>query len=745
MSRVWVVAAGLLGLCLWAAAWRDESLVLLPTPDPIALTRPETDLRAAEAVPSQTAATSAPLPQQKRDLFSPERLSSGRVSEAWTLVSATSAVLYWQTENRARSYVRFGLTDRCEQRTLLSEISAVSGQPYWTHFHRLTGLHPETQYFYRLVCEATDGSTTSGEIRTFRTATPPHAVRVPDDLSGPPYVLDRPHTTYLLTRDLTFPLGGLLIKADGATLDMDGHTLVYNDQPAQRPPEWNKRAYEEHDFGIKVEGRVRVKIMNGRIRQGRGASAGTAVGIGCNPLFSLAAVNEIAGVEMAWSGCDVSGVVLYDSQSNHVHHCVLDDQGDGITDRHMAIRAIGGNVGGDYDHNLVQATRQQGLCDGVRVEHNEVYLRSRATNSFAITPSAKTGKPVHVAFNRIVGIGQHPVGIGMFGAYAPGSTVEHNRVEVQCTERGAEYGYAGSACFRTTWGADQLDVGHNTFIAHAARYGTESAKTRALWVGLPAFAPNAGAGKIVDSRGIFHDNRIVAQGPDGVMAGGICIVCLNESPNLIFSNNDVTSTWGNVLLADSYGHADGYAKFVGNVFRRAARYTDYHTVRQEYSGIPATGAFLNNRCQDGTDLRTVRLSAKGRIVLLELLDVVVLDRREKPVEGATVEIADDHGHQVFHGVTPGSDTPAALVSCAGPAMAIENPPHPADRGFIEPRVLEAGHLQAALPSVVVTDSGRNSPASYTVRVRKPGLREAVEHVQLDRPQALRIVLSSDGL
>ena len=43
-------------------------------------------------------------------------------------------------------------------------------------------------------------------------------------------MLNRPNTTYLLTRDLTFPLGGLLIKAEGITLDMDGHRLVYNNE-----------------------------------------------------------------------------------------------------------------------------------------------------------------------------------------------------------------------------------------------------------------------------------------------------------------------------------------------------------------------------------------------------------------------------------------------------------------------------------------------------------------------------------
>ena len=104
---------------------------------------------------------------------------------------------------------------------------------------------------------------------------------------------------------------------------------------------------------------------------------------------------------------------------------------------------------------------------------------------------------------------------------------------------------------------------------------------------------------IADARGFFHDNLIVAQGPEKADAGAICVVCLNESPHLIFKGNTVVSTWGNVLLADSYGHADGYAKFVNNTFRRLSSFSDYHTVRQEYGGIPATGVFVGNRYEEG--------------------------------------------------------------------------------------------------------------------------------------------------
>ena len=634
--------------------------------------------------------------------------------------------------------MEYGESDRCEQKTPIAEISSITGQPYWTHFHRLRELKPQTTYYYRLANRGTDGSTSIGQPQTFQTKRYARAIRIPEQLPGPPYVLNQPNTTYLLSRDLTFPLGGLLIKAEGITLDMDGHRLLYNDEKAERPSEWDKRAYEGYDFGIKIEGRVHATILNGSICQGRGNTAGTAVGVGCNPIYSLAAANEIGGVDITWTGDDVSGFFLHYSDHDHVHHCVIDDRGDAISDRHMAIRSISGNIWGDYDHNLVRATRQQALANGVHVTHNEIYLRSCATNSFGITPTAEAKLPVEIADNHIVGVGEHPVGIGMFGAYLPGSTVHHNWVEVKCTKSGAEYGYTGCACFRTTWGADQLDVGANTFIAHADVYHSQPSKARAVWVGLPQFTPKGGHGPIGDARGFFHDNLIVARGPEKAPAGGICIVCLNQSPNLIFTNNRVVSTWGNVLLADNYGHADGYAKLAGNIFEREGSTADYFTVRQQYGGIPATGVFLRNQFPAGEP--ALKVLEKGELVFQEAINIAVKDSQGRPLGGAAVAIRDASGRDVFAGVTPDVETPAMLASHPGPVLAVDSPPHTEAKGYIESLVLPAGQLTVILTTQVVTAAGKSTPGPYTLRISKGGFQDASQPLPLGKSPAIEVTL-----
>jgi len=679
--------------------------------------------------------------EQHENIFASERLPPGEILEPWTHTCCTSAVIFWQTENRAATYVEYGPTPRCERQTPRSQPSPVSRQPYWTHFHRLTGLEPEQTYHYRMICVGTDGTQRASETKTFQTRSAAGAVRIPEDLAGPPYILDRKGANYLVTKDLVCPLGAIHIKADGVTVDLDGHTLTYNQEPGKRPAEWNIRAHQEHDFGIKVQCRGRATVLNGVIRQGPGNSPGTPVGIGCNPVYSGNGAVEVAGLEIVWAGPDISGLYLHWGTGNHVHHCVMEDLGTHITNRHQAISTIDGNGWGDYHHNLVKLTRQQGLMAAVNAHHNEVYINSYATNSFGIVPSPKAGRPVDVGHNKIIGLGEHPVGIAMFGVFAPGSTVHDNRVEVKCTRSGQEYGYTGSACFRTTWGADNLDVSRNTFIALAGLDGGKVAKARTLWVGLPNFRPKDSNAEVRDARGVFRDNLIVARGEPGATAGAICVVCLNQSPNLIFLNNTVVSTWGNVLLSDSYGDADGYPKFVGNTFQREGQAQDYFTIRQEYSGRPATGVFLGNQCRDGADLEQPKLLDKGQIAMADLVEVAVKEPGGQALAGAKVTIRDASGATLFDGLTRDKATQVMLVAAAGPSLAVEHPVREDAKGYIESRALQPGRIMTVLVRYTATAAGRSDKGPYRLEVAKEGYQPASQNLPAVLSGPIEIVLN----
>jgi len=47
-------------------------------------------------------------------------------------------------------------------------------------------------------------------------------------------MLDRPGATYLLTRDVTAPRTAFIVKGDGITLDLGGHTVTYGTDDGDR-------------------------------------------------------------------------------------------------------------------------------------------------------------------------------------------------------------------------------------------------------------------------------------------------------------------------------------------------------------------------------------------------------------------------------------------------------------------------------------------------------------------------------
>lgn len=98
----------------------------------------------------------------------------------------TEMTIMWQTSDVADGLVRFGETSDCEQQNQ-KIASTVRG----IHEHRLTGLKPETQYFYQTVSTTAAGDFIESEVKTFVTAvheTTPYAFAVMSDTQGNPNV-----------------------------------------------------------------------------------------------------------------------------------------------------------------------------------------------------------------------------------------------------------------------------------------------------------------------------------------------------------------------------------------------------------------------------------------------------------------------------------------------------------------------------------------------------------------------------
>lgn len=500
---------------------------------------------------------------------------------------------------------------------------------------------------------------------------------------------------YILRNDIIAEGTAFTVKASHITLNLNGYTVKYMNEGA-----------EGEAYGVYLPGyhRKDIAIVNGKIIQGEGKCCGNQHGIGCNPIYDYDAPDiEVGGLEIVYKTPDTSGIALHWVSGANIHHNTIIDLGSKVTNRHQGNAVIEGCRGHGCSnqkihHNLIKGARQNGIRTGIdsEVNNNEVYIDSSVTNS--------TGIAVHsgsIHHNKIIGRGVHPIGIW------PGNDIQvyNNYVEVQSTRKGEEYGSTGAACLRMTWGNDNVEVINNTFILHAEEnYKGTGVRSwgRCVWVGLPK----------PEQKAVFHDNLIVANNKNGkAKAAAIAIVCHNESPNLVFRNNRVISNWCNVLLADNYGYAGGYARFIDNTFVREDNFPTYRTIRSQYSPRPSTGVFIDNKFENGASIENIDLEFKGtgkkEIAVGWHLDIKVADRSGHPVSNANVIIKDISGTVVFEGVTD-----------------------------------EKGYLRADVVEYLLTnqdEKGKIMKTPHTVIISKDG-RNVVRTIEMAGNADIRIVL-----
>lgn len=458
-----------------------------------------------------------------------------------------------------------------------------------------------------------------------------------------PAELNKSATEYILQKDVVADGTAFTITADNVTLNLNGHIVIYNNKKLDVDP--------KSVYGILIPryGQKNIAIVNGTIKQGLGGGSGNVVGWGHNPIFAEGVENlKISGIIAVYGGRDIVGFFIHWGKNAHIHHNTIEDKGTHITNRHQgldAIRIEGANA--KIHHNLIKRCRHRAItiANNTEVYNNEIYIDSHATNSYGVMCYGTKSFSIH--HNKIFGVGEHPVGVGATSGSSNGE-IYSNYIKVQNTRRSAEYGSTGSACIRMIWGTHNTEVHHNTLIVHAENNYSPGFDSwgRAIWAGLPK----------PEQKAVFHDNVIIATNKDGkAKAAAIAIVCNNESPHLIFRNNKVISNWSNVLLADRYGHANGYARFVANTFVRQDDYSNYRTIRSQYSYVASTGVFINNKFENGASLESIDLEFNGKgkkeIAVGWFLDILVADKFGKPVNEVALIIKDNSGNVVFEGKT----------------------------------------------------------------------------------------------
>ena len=298
----------------------------------------------------------------------------------WSFVSETSAVIYWQLAEigtAAVSYVEYGRTKDLGQRTKTTD------KPRWSHLHALKNLETGNTCFYRMaVIDSESQQEQKSEILQFATVRKKEAVRIPQEVSGPPYVLDRPGGYYILTADMTADGTAFEIAAAGVTLDLDGHTVVFGNNTT------------EQVYGVRFANPGKGTLCNGRIVQGKKSRDYSA---------AIASLKRPEPTEVFGITTDVHLKCAYPMHLSNatrarVHHNHFYSRVTELESRHYPGNALllvyiyGGDI--HIHDNLLTEGCHRGIhtrilsrtVRNVEVDHNDIEHHQQYVNGYALIP-----------------------------------------------------------------------------------------------------------------------------------------------------------------------------------------------------------------------------------------------------------------------------------------------------------------------------------------------------------------------
>jgi hypothetical protein len=318
----------------------------------------------------------------------------------WVYPSFNSASVGFATTKSSLTRIEYGEVG-------YNNKTSVSESYYFNHLHYLTGLKENTTYHYRVIYQDRTGLVKATADRTFTTKRFTGETKLTH--KDFPLQIEKAGT-YVLTEDVVSAGLGINVKASDVTIDLNGHTLIYdNAAPTATKSETSGWQYiEDANYGIRAGlwNFANIRIYNGTIKQGK---AGTAE---MSPIFlyhmSSATKNEVAGVTVDYYSDSTAGMR---TNNGDTHHNVVYDRGTEIIDRHAGLRALHAGVSSKISYNSLRRFRHRGIdCDGAgcEVANNELYSDSYATNSFAIG----SGEDHFIHDNKIFGVGYLFIGIG---------------------------------------------------------------------------------------------------------------------------------------------------------------------------------------------------------------------------------------------------------------------------------------------------------------------------------------------
>jgi hypothetical protein len=532
---------------------------------------------------------------------------NGGFSDAVSIPAAASihaarnsiAVSFFNGGAPTRARLLWGTTNG-----VYTDSSAADDRYYNQHLFHATGLTANTTYYFAARADAQGGGQSLLTIGSQATTTGAGQILVPGNLAGPPYVLDTPGGSYLLTADISAPTRAISIKANNVEIDLNGHTIVYDQStPLVSGVTWDIFLRSDtstsgvHFFKYNVSGQV--KIYNGVIRQGANNGSGD-IGVGFNPICINEGSVDVGWIKAEWKGSAVAGIHNNDGVL-YAHDNILVDRGTGIVNRSQGVRSIYSDRidPNGFVRNLVRRSRHQGIMhknDGGPISWNEVYVDSWATNGYGINAAAD------VSYNKIYGTGYHMVAVGFLGI--PTMTCAFNFIFLQGEApslRDTEYGLDASVI-----GVRLSHYSGDTSLYSEYTYTNNCIIVKGRNGTLSVRGAQIATSPYISSTN-FYNNYVKCEMQDATTRGA-CIAA--QGTNNEYSSTEIPALYyGNTLLSndalvrfgDQYA-VGGQHVLQNNTFTKFGARSNFKTVRIGFQDRHSYGNVFIDNIFNGCDL-----------------------------------------------------------------------------------------------------------------------------------------------
>ena len=468
----------------------------------------------------------------------------------------------------------------------------------------------------------------------------------------------------------------------------------------------------------------RFRLLNGTVRQGTSPKmAVNRNSFAFNGLNVKGADAEIAGVTVIYDAPQSWAAVMdHPSGAVNIHHNVFEDRGTIIRNRHgAATRPLGFTKGKRVankfrvHHNLVKRTRQNGLSGACENSHNEVYVDSWSTNSFAIQPvSIPEVAAGELAYNRIFTTGFNPYG---FGWAHKDLKIHHNLVHMQGIN------------VRSRWGERWGDINMSAAM-RVTNYGKGGQKRNNLqyWNNLIVLKGRGGC----ELRGveffsdetikdlIFHDNTVKVEVEDDKTLRAACVDTQGQPAKadtclpVVYRNNKLISNICHVRFGDSYGIGSNH-HFINCTFTRTGDDPRYHTFIFDRGYWSRRHEMVDCTFGPGTAYNDVIWKRTANTSWYKVR--WTLSVRTTP--GAKVTISDKSGAEVFSGVADADGAVAAVLTQCVIRPREWKPGVRAGAGLMEVKERSKHQELAETPHTVTVEAGgRRAAATVTMDRRQ---------------------------